>query len=51
MAAEGLGSDNKLPAQAWIPVVKVREKRVAGEGCKCWNDMVKAAVRETLVQK
>lgn len=51
MAVEGLGSDNELLARAWVPVVKVREKRAAEEECKRWNDMVKLAVGETLVQK
>lgn len=51
MAVQRLGSDNELSAQAWIPVVKVREKRVAREGREPWNDMVKVAVGEMLVQK
>ena len=50
MAVEGLGSDNELPAQAWMPVVKVREKRVAGDRCKPWNAMEKGAAGEMLVQ-
>lgn len=41
-----LGSDSKMPTQAWMPVVEVREKRGVGEGCKHWNDMVEVAVGE-----
>lgn len=50
MAVEGLGSDNELPAQAWMPVVKVRDKRVVGEGCKRRNATVKGAAGDMLVQ-
>lgn len=46
-----IGSDSKMSAQAWMPVVEVREKRGAGEECKRWNDMVEVAVGGMLMQK